>query len=307
MITGGTKRPWWGPAISLALAILACAVLGVLVVTVGSGATEESRAFRSTPRFVVWAALMATQVASWPVLWRVGQDRLRELARYCPGGLRRSEVARIAVLAALLLASWLPPQLTDRVEVHGLWHHGARVGIVLFGGFAAAVPCLLAIWRTHEALAPDVTDVASARETFPRLNPLRAILTSALTAVGVLVTLATLTTGALRGALNEVRPDRAREFPPEYVFLYGAMFTLLLAAAAAPTYGRMRRRATAVVDALLPVVTPPDDGWRERLAQRKDLAAYVSADATLMQGLQAGVLVAGPLLSGLLSLLVPTK
>ena len=293
-------------ALRLTLAIVAFAVLGWLLVTVAAG-DAASKPFRDASRSLVWQVLMAAQVASWPILWRVGRDRLNVLAGYGAGDRRVAERVRLAGLAAVLLVLWLPPQLDGEAAFPALPHHGLRVGVALFGGFTAVAPCLLAIWRTHEALAPDVVDRASAVAVLERLNVLRGVLTSALTAVGVLVTLATLTTGALRSALIQAHPAVADDFPPEYVLLYGTSFTVLLAAAAAPTFGRMRRRSTAVVDELLPVLAPPEKGWRERLAERRDLAAYLGADTNVLQGVQAAVLVAGPLLSGLFSALLPTR
>jgi hypothetical protein len=103
-----------------------------------------------------------------------------------------------------------------------------------------------------------------------------------------------------------VAAHKGGELPAEFVLLYGAFFTVVLAAAAAPTYGRLGRRSAAVVDILLPVLPPPADGWRERLAERRDLAGFVHADTPLLQNLQATVLVAGPLLTGLVSTLLPT-
>jgi hypothetical protein len=92
------------------------------------------------------------------------------------------------------------------------------------------------------------------------------------------------------------------------VLLYGGFFTALLAAAAIPTYGRLHRRAVAVVEVLFPPLNPAADGeWQKRLQERHDLSAYVQADSSVLQNFQATVLVAGPLLTGLLSLLIPTR
>ena len=294
-------------ALGLAVAVVGFAVLGVLLVRVGAEHDEQSRAFTAAPRATVWAALIAAHVATWPVVWRVGRDRLRELETYGVRPDRQAEIVRVVALAALLLVVWLPPQLGEQARYPTLWGHGARVGIAILGGYVAAVPCLLAVWRTHRALSRAVTDRVSALATFELLNPLRAVFTSALTAVGVLVTEATLATGALRGTLIQVDEGVAARFPPEFVVLYGGFFTLLLAAAAAPTYGRLRRRSADVVDTLLPVLPPTADGWRDRLAERRDLATFLHADTSATQAFQAAVLVAGPLLSGLVSLLVPAK
>jgi hypothetical protein len=294
--------------VSLSLQIPFFAVVGAALLLVAADHTPDSAEFRDTPRFIVWGMVFTAMTATWPVLFRFGRDRLREVGPY----VRRRRVAwesvRLAALLLVLAIFWLAPQTARDRPDDGLWGHPVRMGVAIVGGLIAATPCLLAVWRVHDALAPDVTERSAALDMVKRLVALRGVFTASLAALGVLVTEATLAAGALRSTLIQWRPATADRFPAELVLLYGGFFTVLLAAAAVPTYGRLHRRATAVVEVLFPPLNPSPDGqWQKRLQERHDLAGYVQADSSFLQSFQATVLVAGPLLTGLLSLLIPTR
>lgn len=292
---------------SLAVQIVVFSVGGFALIMVASDHTKDSAAFSDTPRFKVWLMLMATQVATWPIVFRVGRDRISDIKKYTADRCRWHDAVLLVLVGLAVAAAFLPALLGWRVSGDALWGHTVRIGIAATGGLIAASPCFIVIWRIHHALAQDVTDTKSAQAMIERIRTLRPPLIAALAAVGVLVTEVTLTTGALRNALIEWQPTRAATFPGELVLIYGAFFTALLAAAAIPTYGRMNRRATKVVDTLLQILTPPEKEWRDRLEARRDLATIVHADTNLFQSFQATVLVTGPLLTGLLSLLVPSN
>jgi hypothetical protein len=295
-------------AVSLALQIPFFAAFGAALLLVESDHTPSSAEFRDTPRFIVWGMVFTAMTATWPVLFRFGRDRLREVVPYVTRRRTAWECVRVLALLLVLAAFWGAPQAAqDRADV-GLWGHEVRTGIAVLGGLIAAIPCLLTIWRVHDAVAPDVRERASALDMIKRLIALRGVFTASLAALGVLVMEATLASGALRNALIQWRPSTTNRFPAELVLLYGGFFTALLAAAAIPTYGRLHRRAAAVVEVLFPPLNPGSDGhWQKRLQERQDLSAYVQADSGPLQSFQATVLVAGPLLTGLLSLLIPTR
>jgi hypothetical protein len=212
---GIAPRParWWNRGVSLTFQVAVFAALGFLLLHVGSGHTTQSRAFRGTPRFTVWAALIAVQVATWPVLFRAGRDLLREL-KTAHGVRRRAgwEAVRLVALAVPVLGIWLAQQATGDREEASLWGLGVRMGIATAGGFVAAAPCILAIWRVHHGLGRAPVDRAAALLLFERLNPFRRAFTTGLTALGVLVTEVTLATGALRNALVQWQPTKAASF-----------------------------------------------------------------------------------------------
>ncbi|MFF0264254.1 hypothetical protein [Kribbella sp. NPDC004536] len=164
-----------------------------------------------------------------------------------------------------------------------------RTAVVLVTALAAAVPWMTVVWLAHaecrdlannvdkrpeegNAYARALQDKTNDPQLFNRavaqLNRLWQLLWfCALTsAFGVIAAVASA--GALRGAFISVYPDRAREFPPANVLLYGALFTLALSVIAVPFFVAWRNRAGQLADHVCPL---PADGnlSDEWMQQRK--------------------------------------
>lgn len=220
---------------AFALGVVA-AVLAALVIPFwflwDSDATRESKAFVATPQFVLWLLLFAAQAALWVgAAWLVISTllhRVRDLRHR--GALSRGTAAAIVgstVVLALapivllfayrigfvgdLLGHFKPVQLPSSDHFKpghspsgGAWplnHHDRKVLPLVGTGLLIGILAIAGMWVAAAGL-DDLALRASARVSdVRRFVALRSELTEMLAVAGVLIGLATLTTGALRQAV----------------------------------------------------------------------------------------------------------
>jgi hypothetical protein len=98
------------------------------------------------------------------------------------------------------------------------------------------------------------------------------------------------------------------EFPGEGILLYGAFFTALLLLVYVPAHLALRRLGLRIRDHYFPLSAMPDPGddalagW---LGKRTALETLLQLSVTPAQQLQASLFILAPLLSAVLSTLVP--
>jgi hypothetical protein len=256
--------------------------------------------FRETSRFPVWVFLVAIACASCPVVWSRGISALAQLPARRPLRLEMLAYAACAVVltVGVLLAPTLLP--SHRSAVVLLPYLGARFTVVYVAAALAAAPGTIAMYRIWGACLHD-----EAR--LPDLVAWRAILQDQLAALGTLIALATLATAALRDAILAAFSARPDDFPAEYVLLFGAVLTGVVALAYVPPSEQLRRRARTLVEDVLPVPSQLDGDWQKQLQQRHDLASLLRIDETSRGAIQNAVIIGGPLITSALTLLIPTS
>jgi hypothetical protein len=211
-------------------------VLAVLVIPFwllwDSDTPAESKAFVATPQFVLWLLLFAAQAALWVgAAWLVISTllhRVRDLRRR--GSLARGTAAAIVgstVVLALapivllfgyrfgflgdFLSHFRPGHLPSGGDFKpghspsgGTWplnHHELKVLPLVGTGFLIGVLAIAGMWLAAVGL-DDLALRASARVSdVRRFVALRSELTEMLAVAGILIGFATLTGGALRGAV----------------------------------------------------------------------------------------------------------
>jgi len=97
-------------------------------------------------------------------------------------------------------------------------------------------------------------------------------------------------------------------FPSSAVLLYGAFFTAILFVVYLPAHLSLRRLCADLRERWYPMAempNPTDDEFSGWLDGRKRLDGLTQVDLTLSQQLQTAVFVLTPLLSGILSSLIP--
>ena len=158
---------------------------------------------------------------------------------------------------------------------------------------------------------------------FVRFLELRGVLQRILAVEGTILGAAILVTGALRNAVNAY-PGQLRahpgflhhhpsqkdflhaSYPHEYLLLYGAYLTLLLALFYAPVYLRLLEAGRANLDAACPLGDPSSAGWTDSYEKRKKLQEYLQLEVTASASFRAGVAIFAPLASALVALLLGT-
>jgi hypothetical protein len=124
---------------------------------------------------------------------------------------------------------------------------------------------------------------------------------------GAVIGLAVLSAGALREATVPTFVDEDR-FPEEGVLLYGAFFTGLLLLVYGPAHLALKRLGVRVRDHYFPLSGMPDpdsDSLRGWVDKRATLETLLQLNVTPLQQLQTSLFILAPLLSAILTSLVP--
>lgn len=316
-VTGGEQRPvsvrqaatpgsaetlpasWRLAALSFGFA-----ALGVCLLLVEDDATVGSQVYTSTPEFKVWATLAVGVIAVLPLVWRVGVDLLRRLGLE-PRRVLRSRAGPALIAVVLVVTAAVLAGAYARGGGSPYYGGLARIGVIYLLAVTAAVPAFLGMWECYRLLADDGgTGGQDGTAGVNRLLLLRECLLSALTTVGLLVSVGVLTTGAQRQAAL-ADPRHTGPYPTAYVLIWGLAFSALLVINFLPAFRRLIRLANATIDALFPILPPGSDGWQNRLQERKDLADLLKVTSGAKDVITSSILVAGPLISSAFSLFLP--
>jgi hypothetical protein len=303
MLPAPTRSPApWRHPVWLLLIGIGGFLFGVGLLFVGSGRTARSEEFVGTTGFVVWAAAIGAQTAYWAViagpLWA---DLAAVWRRAKPG--RAATLVLAGVITVIVIA--LP--LVSAGVSGPLWGHTPKIRVLtVIGGLVVGVPALSGIAlvqrqaseRAREPIGQD--DVAAALEA--RSRALRF-----LSVAGAVIGLAVLAAGALRKATV---PEfvTASEFPQEGILLYGAFFTGLLLLVYGPAHAALKGLAVRIRDHYFPLSempAPDADSFKGWLDRRTTLETLLQLNVSPAQQLQASLFILAPLLSAVITALVP--
>jgi hypothetical protein len=289
------------------MAVLLLALVGaagaVLLLLIGAPSTTTSQEFVHSQGFIPWASLIAVQGAFWIVvavpLWREVLDTYTA-AKPSP--------AILAVPAILFLAYGVISVVSrSHVTAYPLAGHTAKLWILTgIAGIGVGIPAIFGIClvqdrvRRHTPSALDTSDIRLAVNS-------RAQTKRFLGLAGATIGLAVLAAGALQKALvPQFVP--ATQLPSSWVVLYGAQLTAILVIVYLPAHLSLRRLCADLRETWYPMADmprPTADEFADWLDGRKQLDGLTQLDMTVSQHLQAAVFVLTPLLSGLLSSLIP--
>jgi len=287
------------PETRRAVAVVAAFAVGVALAEVPL--SSEPLPFRETSRYPVWVFLIAMTCASCPVVWSQGTRALAQLPAHRPPVLDvfAYGVYAIAVFGGLVFApTWLTPGPPGPPIVL-LPYLGVRFAVVGLAALVAAAPGVIAIYRIRGACQRGEGQAVD-------LVAWRAILQAQLAAIGALIVLGTLATGALRNAILDAFTIPPDDLPAEGVLLIGAGLTVIVALTYVPPSEQLRRRAQAMVDETFPLPRQLDGDWQQHLQRRRDLAALLRIDESSRSSIQDALIIGGPLITSALTLLIPT-
>ncbi|HSZ45069.1 MAG TPA: hypothetical protein VK823_07020 [Streptosporangiaceae bacterium] len=294
---GKVLQPW-----RIGLLSVGFGALGAALMLVDDGGSRGSRSYTGTPQFKIWVTIIIAIVASLPTVWRVGTDLLRRLGLN-PRLVFRRHAAPVLALAVLIVAGTTLAGIYARGSDAAPVNYGlVRVEIVYAVSVIAAVPAFLTQWESYGIL-----DRVDGRDDvyIGRMLGIRECLLSALATIGLLVSAGILAAGAERqAALADAK--YTAPFPAAYVLIWGVAFSSLLLVVFLPPFRRLIHHANLTIDDILPILPPRAAGWQSRLQERKDLAELLKVTGSLRDVIISAVLVAGPLISSLVSLLLPS-
>lgn len=305
MLPAPTRSPApWRHPVWLLLIGIGGFLFGIGLLLLGSARTARSEEFVRTTGFVVWAASIGAQTAYWAViagpLWA---DLAAVWRRAKPG--RAATLTLAGVIAAIVIA--LPIVSAAAGVSWPLWGHTMKIRVLtVIGGLVAGVPALSGIAlvqgqaseRAREPVGED--DVAVALEARSRILRFLSV-------AGAVIGLAVLAAGALRKATV---PEfvASSEFPQEGILLYGAFFTGLLLLVYGPAHAALKGLGARIRDHYFPLSempTPDADSFRGWLDRHTTLESLLQLNVSPAQQLQASLFILAPLLSAVITALLP--
>ncbi|QQQ80600.1 hypothetical protein IOD16_16665 [Saccharothrix sp. 6-C] len=294
------RKHWSWPAVTTVLGLGAFTGLASLVRAVvaprGPGAFE----------FGVWSALVAASAVVFAFLFFHALP-LATGWRAARADGRGPLLCYVAFAAAILAFLWagggpvaqLPPAAVAPVSR----------GLVLLA-LTAAAPAVLGLWLVTTrlrlvtaALSAPTTPPTRADAVLADLIDCRRAIGVCLTVLATIVTIAVVDSGAQRKAFLAGGVPPAK-FPPEWVLLYGALFTAISLLLYVPTFVAWRTRCLLFVDQCypLPADARPTAAWVEG---RTRLIGVLGADLTVGKSLTAAFGLLAPLAVSVLSVVVP--
>jgi hypothetical protein len=298
-----SPAPWRHPVWLLLIGIGGF-LFGIGLLFLGSGQTARSGEFVRTTGFVVWAASIGAQTAYWAVIAGPLWADLAAVWRQAKPG-RAAMVTLAGTLAVIVIAL---PLFSAAARVSWpLWGHTMKIrALTIIGGLVAGVPALSGIALVQRQAGERATgrigedDVAAALEA-------RSQILRFLSVAGGVIGLAVLAAGALRKATvpEFVAND---DFPQEGILLYGAFFTGLLLLVYGPAHAALKRLGVRIRDHYFPLSempAPDADSFKGWLDRRITLETLLQLNVTPGQQLQASLFILAPLLSAVITALVP--
>jgi hypothetical protein len=295
--------PWRHPVWFL-LVGLGGFLIGIGLLWFGSGQTTQSDKFVHTTGFAVWAASIGVQTAYWAViagpLW---VDLAAAWRQAQPG---RSAMLTLAGALVLILIVFPSFSLAGQVS-WPLWGQGMKTrALTIIGGLVVGVPALSGIVLVQRDVSgreagqigrDDVSAALQARSKILRF----------LSIAGVVIGLAVLAAGALRKATVPGFVADS-DFPQEGILLYGAFFTGLLLLVYVPAHLALKRLGMQIRDHYFPLSqmpAPDSDSFKGWLDKRTTLETLLQLNVTPSQQLQASLFILAPLISAVITSLVP--
>ena len=300
-------RPSWNSVItqqglSCASELIAASIGIMVAVLVIAPFSMPAGHFGQTGEFKLWFFVICAQTAFWAALVRpLLAWVIADLRDVWPG--HRGEILAMTVPCAVLLEGFLV-FVTAHSGIHyPLPHHTAKMMVLSELGSAVALIGVLCIALTDAKLAELKNLSAVGIEDLESYAELRDKLRLLVTIEGAIIGVAVLSSGALRNALLASHPHSS-EFPSEYVLVYGAFFSLLLALFTLPVYQRLHAVGRGLRDAAFPLEAPEHASWSDWYEDRKRFEELLQLPKATSGGRFAGIVVLTPLVISFLTLLL---
>lgn len=273
---------------------LAGPVLG-LVIGVTLVSTSPNKA---APLWSVWAPLALALSATGGVVFVYGFNRWAELVALHP--VRVSNVAApilaLVIVGLLVVNTW--------AFIPGAPPTNWRGGLLLMLAILAGTPAAGVMYGvSHAAASEPLAPTAGGRLAL--LVALRQLLQRLLAAVGALVALVTLESGALLALDRSVHSEFGSR-PPQYVLVFGGVGSVLVALAYSPGWTALQHRCTRLCDELFPMECLDEASMiLGRAGDRQKLEQILGTERGILADMQSGMAILAPLLAGAAAAFLP--
>jgi hypothetical protein len=242
----------------------------------------------------IWTYLVTVSVVMWAVLAGVGLRLLQDL----DGPWRETAPFVLFVLAVIGIVLTLGgiaglrnPFVMDGQD----W----KIPLLHLVAGAANLP-LLAVLKRIQLTASDDASWSATVADFERIRSLRRAMNAATAALGLVIALAVVATGALREATAAAGLDPV---PETFVLVYGAWFTGVVAAIYLYVFGAIEARARWMLDRLAPLgeVRGSGEAFVASRGLRHEVAEELELGGDARRNLEGLLAVLAPLVGALLT------
>lgn len=283
------------------------ASIGALIYFWGTPSTPESQAFVTSPEFVTWFFLNEVLFASYPILAVLVWEPLNQLRKQF-----RRNILEILGASLILFVLFMLPQLagTAIIKLRPLPLEHADTKMLIFmtiGFFASTLPLTIGLWLTQAAIRDIFSTTPQVEYDVKDYLRLRDYLQQFLMILGALLSVLILVSAALRAAALASGATIESHYPPVYLLILGAYYTLLIALVYFPAYLSLVSAGQRLLDVYFALPTPGSEGWAEKYLGRKQLEELLELKFTGEQRFITSITLLLPFVSSIFSLLVEEK
>jgi hypothetical protein len=271
--------------------------------------TYSGDAFKHSGEFRMWLFLIVVQTALWAVAAAVLlSPQMRRPLREVWSRAHAPVVASVSTAGIPLAAVVIFASVHSEIHYPLPWHSWKVLALSLIG-IGVALIGIAELAAIKFALEND-PPVAGNSADIERYLRLRTLLQRILGIEGAIIGAAVLATGGLRNAVVAYDGLVANygitnsPFPREYVLIYGAFFTLMLALLYAPVYFKLLEVGRKNVNAACPAEDPTSPAWLPAYEKRQRLEEHLQLGVATSASFRAGVAILTPLASALVALLL---
>lgn len=254
----------------------------------------EASVLKDHPTFAVWGLAMWLQAVVWAVGLAAIALTFRDLAP-CASG-RWGNVLLVPFLFGGLAVAFLVVAARIQQLEYPLPDHAVRLGIFVGIGFLVAFYGAVAMHLVGAGLAREFErPLTTVNEPIARLIRFREHLHRILAVEAAILGGAIVGSVALRELLLDTYYIRRSDYPSEYIIVYGAFLSSLVALAYGPVYARFIDRGHVLRDAFLP--GPEGGTWSKLLEERRAFESLLGLNVTSRAGVRATLAILAPLIT----------
>lgn len=272
--------------------------VGLVITMVDANSTAESLRFVASTQFVIWLSLILLQTTLWALLLSPIFKSLKYFkACFAHHKSRILPPTFLLVLPLILYAVSYSP------EQPMFAHLRVKVIILTIIGYSIALLAVIGIWLVQIALLENFRNSEDIEEDSILLFlDLHKYLRRFLGIAGIIIGIATLSTGALGNARMAIEPNV--DTTPEITIIYGAFFSGLLALAYLPTYLTFQAKGRVICETIFPMPSPKSERWDNWFVKQTALAKLLKLEINARDSFEAGVSILAPLFGGVISFLL---
>ena len=289
----------------LPMAVSILSVCGLLLAHKYLGDTPRNdQNLKSHAQLDGWMAVLSVVVAYGAGLGAYFWRRLSQIARLYDADQRpwwarfgwASVTSGVSVVAVLVSTTLLADRGSTQLE-----HDFApRIAVLRTVVVLLSLPAQISFFVIRAVATDDSTWTGTPLNQLQLLLMLRRELRRLLGVLGVLLTLIVVATGLRRQAFMSL--DKTVKITPESVLLYGMVFLIWLGLLYIVANTALDDRSEDLLQSYAPLPSPDGSAFVDELERYRALGALIGVGAG-WRTFEAGVLIAAPLLTGLIGLL----